>query len=480
MGVGRTLRITVDGIRYRLFRAVVTVSVIAIAVAFLMNIMSESLIKRSVAERSRQRLQSMRKAHDWASRITLPGSRLDIIHQLAGSEEGDPLYQESAVMGGFTDSEMRDLHGLARDCANYLNFFDNLNYAHHRNLFHTASGLSVFDRLQTDTGFDEFEKTLETMRTVQFPYPCDDLRRFLRRWPEFQQRISRIHEGKAKAISQVASYREGTSALAALVEADGEFGDVLRDAGFQLDRQHDAPRVAELAGQAIDSHKIDAMVDNLRIRQAISRETNIMPADVTVTAMWDVLTHRRRAERVLGVAREEGLAAGELDLERVLLLASEVAERRVLERAVRRTLDIGSGWLGLGQRMGWLLLLSMMVCGIGIANAMLMTVTERFREIATLKCLGALDGFIMIVFVLESCFLGLAGGIIGSLIGSMIGTGRMIALFGSGIYGGMPYREMLAGMGSSIGVGIVLAALAAVYPALKAARLAPMEAMRIE
>jgi len=50
----------------------------------------------------------------------------------------------------------------------------------------------------------------------------------------------------------------------------------------------------------------------------------------------------------------------------------------------------------------WLVVLSLLVCLVGIANAMLMSVTERFREIGTMKCMGALDGFIIKLFILES------------------------------------------------------------------------------
>jgi putative ABC transport system permease protein len=111
---------------------------------------------------------------------------------------------------------------------------------------------------------------------------------------------------------------------------------------------------------------------------------------------------------------------------------------------------------------------------------MLMSVTERFREIATLKCLGALDGFIMLVFVLESSFLGIVGGIIGAALGSFIGIGRMLVSFGVRFAGDTPVADVAVSVAAAVGVGMVLAAVAAVYPAYKAARLAPMEAMRIE
>ena len=53
-------------------------------------------------------------------------------------------------------------------------------------------------------------------------------------------------------------------------------------------------------------------------------------------------------------------------------------------------------------RQAWLVTISLLVCVIGIANAMLMSVTERYKEIGTMKCLGALDLFVVELFLLES------------------------------------------------------------------------------
>ena len=52
---------------------------------------------------------------------------------------------------------------------------------------------------------------------------------------------------------------------------------------------------------------------------------------------------------------------------------------------------------------------------------MLMSVTERFREIGTMKCLGALDGFIVKLFLIESLFQGMAGTVMGVLLGLVLG-----------------------------------------------------------
>ena len=170
----------------------------------------------------------------------------------------------------------------------------------------------------------------------------------------------------------------------------------------------------------------------------------------------------------------------DLTPELLVKLAKARKETAALARAKRLTMDSGKGFMGLGERLAYLLVVSFLVCGIGITNAMMMSVTERFTEIATLKCLGALDGFIMIMFVLESCIMGIVGGTIGAVIGAVIGTGRMMASFGVNFFAAIPVLDIFGGILISILLGTLLAAFAAVVPSFKAARLAPMEAMRVE
>ena len=74
---------------------------------------------------------------------------------------------------------------------------------------------------------------------------------------------------------------------------------------------------------------------------------------------------------------------------------------------------------GITMKDKWLIIMSLIVCVVGIANSMLMAVTERFQEIGTMKCLGALDRFVVRLFLLESGFQGLAGALIGALIGCL-------------------------------------------------------------
>jgi hypothetical protein len=84
------------------------------------------------------------------------------------------------------------------------------------------------------------------------------------------------------------------------------------------------------------------------------------------------------------------------------LLATQ--DRHLRQAVIRSGYDLGpeDTNVGASPKQRWIIILSLLVCVVGIVNAQLMAVTERFREIGTMKCLGALDRFILRLFILES------------------------------------------------------------------------------
>ena len=130
------------------------------------------------------------------------------------------------------------------------------------------------------------------------------------------------------------------------------------------------------------------------------------------------------------------------------------------------------------SKQTWLVSLSLLVCVVGIANAMLMSVTERFREIGTMKCLGALDSFIIKLFLLESTFQGVAGTVAGVVIGLTLTTALALLDYGAFVFTYFPTGNVLESAGAAIVAGTILSLVGAMLPAYAAAKMEPVEAMR--
>ena len=132
------------------------------------------------------------------------------------------------------------------------------------------------------------------------------------------------------------------------------------------------------------------------------------------------------------------------------------------------------------SKNNWLVVLSLLVCLVGITNAMLMSVTERFREIGTMKCMGALDGFIIKLFLLESSFMGTAGTIIGVVVGLALALLLSWASYGTELFGYVTWGEIIEYGIWAVVIGSVLSLLGGILPAYRAAKMEPVDAMRLE
>jgi len=128
----------------------------------------------------------------------------------------------------------------------------------------------------------------------------------------------------------------------------------------------------------------------------------------------------------------------------------------------------------------WLAVLALLVCFVGIINAMFMTVQERFREIGTMKCLGALDSFIVKIFLIESAMLGFIGTLFGIVIGLVLSAVRQTLVYGWATLDYFPRGSLAVAAMMAALVGLVLSIVAAIFPAHKAARMEPVAAMRTE
>lgn len=197
----------------------------------------------------------------------------------------------------------------------------------------------------------------------------------------------------------------------------------------------------------------------MRLGRAMITGAGIVLGIAFLTSVW---TAKVAQEGITAYEARSATAIG--TDEAALAPGAEEAEAEERARAARQT---------------WLVVMSLMVSAVGITNSMLMSVTERFREIGTMKCLGALDEFIVRLFLIESVVLGF----LGSLVGALVGHGVMLLVYvakQSGVAAMMNWGEMLMYIVIALGIGVVLSLVAAVPPAMRAARMPPAAALATE
>jgi hypothetical protein len=162
------------------------------------------------------------------------------------------------------------------------------------------------------------------------------------------------------------------------------------------------------------------------------------------------------------------------------MLASRVPEWR--QDLVRAGYDVAPQTVNVAgsPKQRWIIFLSLLVCTVGIVNAQLMAVTERFREIGTMKCLGALDRFVLRLFILEAGMQGLAGAAVGALAGTLFALAGGLVRFGLAAVQLVSVADVAAALAEATAIGVLLSLLGVLYPAWVAARMQPVEAMRVE
>jgi putative ABC transport system permease protein len=125
--------------------------------------------------------------------------------------------------------------------------------------------------------------------------------------------------------------------------------------------------------------------------------------------------------------------------------------------------------------LGAIAAISLLVGGIGIMNIMLVSVTERTREIGLRKAIGAKSGAILSQFLIEAIVLSLIGGFLGILIGA--GIAFAITLVPDiGFQPTVQFSAVALAVGFSIAVGLFFG----IYPARRASKLNPIDALRFE
>ena len=167
-------------------------------------------------------------------------------------------------------------------------------------------------------------------------------------------------------------------------------------------------------------------------------------------------------------------------------IVAELEEHGFEVESLRTILDyVNRAMVVLQTMLGSIGALALLVASIGIANTMVMAVYERTREIGILKAIGASPGDIRRLFVAESSFIGLVGGVAGSILGWLLGLGLNRLILAILRWQEIPVRGTFFVVNGwlvvvALAFATVVGLLSGLYPASRAARLDPIEALRYE
>jgi len=185
---------------------------------------------------------------------------------------------------------------------------------------------------------------------------------------------------------------------------------------------------------------------------------------------------------IIDLTAASGATQRQLEMARKAI-ADEIQKRQLVElQSLMRTAGVSTNVSEKATRMEvWLIVMALLTCAVGIANAMLMSVTERFREIGTMKCLGAQDNLVVKLFLLESAFLGIIGAAAGIVLGVSVSLLAAFAQFRGFGFSEFPgaYQCFFV-IGLSVAGGVFLSVSGAVYPAYSASRMRPVDALRVD
>jgi hypothetical protein len=489
LGAMRCLKLALAGMSYRLFRSGITVSILALAVAFLVHMLSYSILADRTAESAALELRESRQLGEIVTRL---GSADGPSQVRAALVAGDAARMAEYARFAGSESDVAGAQNTARRLAELGEFLSSLPPAARAVLLGDLTPEQLFERLADAKALALFGEQVASLGVVLPGLDAQSLQLLMsQQRPELERVVARIVAGHERAILAVDEAFPGKSPAELAKEPPPSFGQAVRAAGFGFDDEDVAPLKA-FGARLADREVVVRLLLDPDVRAKVARRLAIGLPQVSLDAIAKNITDRQGAEWLWGVLREADKSL-DLPAERLLGLLQQWQRQRALSAVASERGGGGSGLgdgrgaaaqrglFGLDARARWLLALSFLVCVVGVANAMLMSVTERFSEIATMKCLGAMDRFVMMMFVFEAVIQGLVGGVIGIVVGVMLAALRAAVELGGLAFGalGAVFGLGLAVLGSLV-VGVLLAALAAVGPAWVAARLSPMEAMRVD
>jgi len=478
LGPARCLQLSITGMYYRVTRSAITILILSLAVAFLAYVLFYGILSYDSEYRAYNELKEKRRLGEWTSRLSSADAQPDILaFALTGDAQKAAEYKR---WGGFTDEEVTKFGAAVRRVKAYRDYFAGIPTTSRAILIADADPLSIVGKFGTRADIDAFAQRVGKLNLKLPLGSAERLAEFATTdHPFFAEACERIQRGQQAAIAAVDAVRGDTAAARLFAAASPAFLAALQAQGFGMSTDL-FQKVSEEARQDMDMQSLGLLFANRDIGARLARQMNVSIDKLATPLLMKWMTTQSRAAFAADLAALEpgtrGLAAA-----RLLMLSDEYRRAGNLQKVVgEKTPARRAGVFSMETRTMWLILVSFLVCLIGITNTMTMSITDRFSEIATMKCLGAMDSFVMLLFVFEAMLQGIVGSVIGVFLGLFLAFLRGMIGYGGLVFESIQLRDLAIISVLSFFTGIVIAGLAAMWPSWTASRLAPMEAMRVE
>jgi hypothetical protein len=443
-------------IRVRLARSLVTVSSVVLAVAFLLTVAGEAVATRAVHAGWWAETAAQRDARLVREVLERPRDERTLLGLLA-EDRGFRAWAEA-----LGEPVPPCPPSAAADALALLRWIDGLKPTQSYLLVRTERPLDWILALDGGDRAAALVSVAERFKGQLLPFGQDRIDALATAAPRLRAALTAGIAAESRRLAQVAA-AGGAAAVAG----------ALADGGVDLDPDRAGLPLSQVL-PATDRRALAEQLRRDRVRAAAATAfAAARPGKgVDLRSTLEPAATGPVADQVRATLAAAGSEAGSL--------ATDL-DRRAAQEATAATLaavgfDPEAGSLRTIALVG----LSLLVCVVGIVNTMMMAVTERFREIATMKCLGAPDGFILRTFLVESVFLGLVGSLVGLVLGVALVLLQAGLRFGGAFWSAFPAGDLALTALAAVAAGLVLAVVGALIPALTAARMHPIEAMRVE
>ncbi|MBN2712737.1 MAG: ABC transporter permease [Planctomycetes bacterium] len=476
LSLRKCLSLVMSGIAHRLLRSTLTMAVILLAVAFFMAMLSEATFINSTNKTVNAAITKYRESATFLNYIYSKPSETLIAQELAKIYRKRDAIEERAKVTGIPADQIESLALRCMWVNKYINFFNSIDDFERTRLVKRHTGSEIFRYLAGEKEWAAFLSALDPFRNLKLPSDRETLRSLASGYETFVKDLSSY---TAKWYAAVDKLESESSALTGgekinlwLVKSDPKAVEkwraLVNNTGFRLESE----KLERICLQLKDYNLRDEITALLNTPEKKESWKKAFQQRMKMDEKLNLLTDPRTVK----------ILDEKYSMEQLTFISRMIKKDQLLNKLDK----LLSGRKGdetdsfLSGRQVFLLIISFIVCMVGIANAMLMSITERFREIATMKCLGATDGYILTQFMLEAMMQGMAGGLLGMCIGLLLAVIKNGLQLGTYMFADIPVANLGLCAFLSVMIGIVLAAIASLYPSWAASRMAPMEAMRIE